>query len=286
MKRQAARAFKPVLSPSNEAEKSWQARLELGFERRGQQTVLARRHHQGPLLVQRPFYPEGGVCHLYVLHPPGGVVGGDRLHIDVACAKQAEVLLTTPAAGKFYRSDGPIARQTVNLQIADHAVLEWLPQETLLFDGAQVRAFTRIQLAPAARFIGWEITCLGRPACGAPFGSGQGLFSTQIRRGEEPLLLERMDYTADAMNAPWGLMRQPVIGNLWAMPVLPDMLEAVRKAAAREGYFGATCLEGLLVCRMLADQAEPIRRLFTELWRIIRPAVAGRAICMPRIWAT
>jgi urease accessory protein len=113
----------------------WLAELDLGFAPRGSRTVLARRRHRGPLAVQRPFHPEGDVCHVYLLHPPGGVVAGDRLAIRVAADPGAEALLTTPAAGKFYRSEGPVARQTVALEIGEGASLEWLPQETILYPG-------------------------------------------------------------------------------------------------------------------------------------------------------
>ncbi|MGB5651682.1 MAG: urease accessory protein UreD, partial [Sedimenticolaceae bacterium] len=86
--------------------------MRLGFRAGPDSTVLAERQRHGPLAVQRPFYPEGGVCHVYLLHPPGGVVGGDVLGIDVKLAQGAQALITTPGATKFYRSAGALARQT------------------------------------------------------------------------------------------------------------------------------------------------------------------------------
>ena len=125
----------------------WQARLSLGFRRQNARTILERRAHQGPLRVQRPFYPEGGsVCHVAILHPPGGVVGGDELRIDAALDAESRALLTTPAAGKFYRSAGPVARQTQRLTVAAGATLEWLPQENIVYSGARVHALTRVEL--------------------------------------------------------------------------------------------------------------------------------------------
>jgi len=142
----------------------WQACLELGFEKRGLRTVAAQRRHYGPLAVQRPFYPEGDVCHLYLLHPPGGVVGGDTLDIRVRAGTGARALVTTPGATKFYRSAGATAAVTQTLQVDAGAVLEWLPQEAILFQGAVARQQTCIELAAGACFAGWDILCLGRPA--------------------------------------------------------------------------------------------------------------------------
>src|SRR5512137_547009 len=118
--------------------KGWRAELVLGFRWQDGRTVLATRRHIGPLTVQRPFYPEGDVCHVYVLHPPGGVVAGDCLTIAINAEADSAALVTTPAAGKFYRSDGKLARQQVSLTVAANAALEWLPQETIIYEGARV----------------------------------------------------------------------------------------------------------------------------------------------------
>ena len=125
-------------SSAPQEEVGWHAELELGFVQREARTVLSHRHHQGPLRVQRPFYPEGGVCHVYIVHPPGGVVGGDRLELRVACGEGTHVLLTTPAAGKFYRSGERPQRQRISFDLHG-STLEWLPQETIYYPGATVR---------------------------------------------------------------------------------------------------------------------------------------------------
>jgi urease accessory protein len=148
----------------------WRAELSLGFTaepdeegRRGAAgsaapaTRLTSRAHRGPLVVQRPFYPEGpGVPHVYVLHPPGGVVGGDSLRVEVSVGPRAHALVTTPAATKVYRTRGPRATQVQRLTVAAHAALEWLPQETILHDGAAIDLDTTVVLADGARFIGLE----------------------------------------------------------------------------------------------------------------------------------
>ena len=149
------------------ARPGWQARLSLGFERRGDTTVLVQRAHYGPLRVQKALYPEGAaVCHAIVLHPPGGIAGGDRLEISVAAGQGVHALLTTPGAGKWYRSGGRPAQQSLTVRVAREAVVEWLPQETIVFDGAEATMHSRIELAAGGVFCGWEVLCLGRTAAG------------------------------------------------------------------------------------------------------------------------
>src|SRR5271157_4418922 len=138
------------------AEGGWQARLELEFRCDSSRTVLARRRHFGPLLVQRAFYPEPPpACHVYIIHPPGGVVSGDELEVDVDVKADAHAVLTSPAAGKFYRrGEESVARLSHVLRV-DSGVLEWLPQENIFYPEAAVELRTIVHLSPAARFIGW-----------------------------------------------------------------------------------------------------------------------------------
>ena len=152
--------------PAGAIDSGWLARLDLDFQVHGGRTVLARRRHEGPLRTLRSFHPEGAPCHSYLIHPPGGIVGGDRLEIDIRVGDGAHALITTPAANKFYRSAGATARQVQELRVEAGATLEWLPQEQSLFNAARVDSLTRVALGDSARFLGWEITALGRPASG------------------------------------------------------------------------------------------------------------------------
>ena len=125
-------------------------------------------------MVQRPFYPEGPeVPHVYVLHPPGGLVGGDRLRLDVTIDARAHALITTPAATKIYRSAGPLASQKQRFEVGEGGALEWLPQETILHDGANADLTTRVSLAAGARFVGIDTLCFGLPARGETFATGR-----------------------------------------------------------------------------------------------------------------
>ncbi|MGZ5053191.1 MAG: urease accessory protein UreD, partial [Methylobacter sp.] len=204
----------------------WQAKLELGFEHKRDKTLLAHRRHQGPLTVQRPFYPEGGVCHVYILHPPGGIVGGDRLDLCINAELHSHALITTPAAGKFYRSGGEQAVQTVSIKVEKDAALEWLPQETIIYQGAQLKSTVNVELSVGARFIGWEILSLGRPACGESFDNGLADMSWQIYCQGQPLFLERLYLDAKAFTARWGLQGLSACGTLFASPANAESLAA------------------------------------------------------------
>jgi urease accessory protein len=264
----------------------WQAQLELGFAPRPGRTALVHRRQRGPLAVQRPFYPEGDACHLYLLHPPGGVVGGDSLHIRADVSAGAQALVTTPGATKFYLSAGDTAEQVQTLCVAQDASLEWLPQENIFFTGALARLKTRIELTDGARFIGWETQCLGRPVIGERFDSGRADFNLHIERDGRPLLLDRIMVTPERLDGAAGLRGCPVNATLVATPAAQTELEAVRALIADQPNTGATLLDDLLVLRYLGDSTEQCRKLFIKVWATIRPAVIGRAPCPPRIWST
>lgn len=273
----------------------WHAALDLRFGRRGDRTVLTGLRHHGPLRVQRPFYPEAGLCHTYLLHPPGGMVGGDELSIGVRAGAGSEVLLTTPAAGKFYRSLGQPARQCQRLSVAAGACCEWLPQENILFDGALSACSTDVALERGARFIGWEISGFGRPAADAPYRRGRHDQRFALYRSGELFYLDRLqlDGAGGAYRASWGLQGHNVSGLLVATPADEAALEAAREAMDAWDALGAgacTLIGDVLLCRRLSgktgDGMTDMRRCMTALWRRLRPPVIGREPCAPRIWLT
>lgn len=257
---------------------SWKASLSLGFRREGERSLLAERTHDGPLVVQKPLYPEGaGVCHAIIVHPPGGIAAGDELALDVDCAAGAHALLTTPGAGKWYRSAGACARQSLDFRVA--GTLEWLPRETIVFDGALAQFDTHVHLAAGARFIGWEIVCLGRRGAGERFQRGRLKLSMEIARDGRPMFIDRGEVEAGGrlMSSPVGLGGRSVFGMLVATS------EGARLPARG---LAVTQLPGLLIARYRGDSSEEALRAFTELWTLIRPSVTGRAAVPPRIWAT
>jgi urease accessory protein len=279
-------------------EQGWEALLELRFARESggaTRTVLAERRHRGPLVVQRPFHPEGDPCHVYLVHPPGGVVGGDRLTLAAKLDPRAHALITTPAATKFYRCDGKVAHVVQNLCVRE-ATLEWLPQENIFYRGADARVSTRVELVGEAAFIGWEVACLGLPARGEPFDAGELRLDLELWRCGDvrpvPLFIERarLSGASAARHARWGLAGAEALGTLLATGASPVDLEAVRERCTRESasdaQWAATLVDGVLVLRALAAQAAPIRHLFQTAWQVLRPAVAGRVALAPRIWST
>ena len=167
---------------------SWLGELELWFETRDGKTLLMRRRHQGPLVVQRPFHPEAdGTCHVYLLHPPGGVAGGDRLETKVHVGPGARTLLTTPGATKFYRSAHSGSEQHVSIDVGVGSVCEYLPQEAILFDGANAVIDMRVSVAEGATYVGWDLVSLGRPAAHEWFTSGRISQRTEVLWGGRPV---------------------------------------------------------------------------------------------------
>jgi len=264
------------------------AELALEFARRGDRTVMAGRHQRGPLAVQRPFYPEGGVCHAYVLHPPGGVVGGDRLDIRLTVDADASALLTTPGATKFYRSGGRQAWQ--QQQFTVNGTLEWLPQEMIFFPGADGQLITRIHLSREARYIGWEIQCLGRPVISERFLSGSLLFATRLYREQKPLFIDRLSVCGEPdLQGCAGLRGQPVMATLLATPATPAVLEQARACCDEplsQGQAGITLLQDVLIVRYLGASTAEARRLLHRVWQAVRPLVTDRHAVTPRIWNT
>ena len=269
------RVVEPVLS-------SWSARLGLDFVFQNGKTILSGKRFDGPLVVQKPFYPEGPeACHAIVVHPPAGIAGGDDLSVEVSCAASARVLLTTPGAGKWYRSAGPWARQS--LRFAVGGMLEWLPRETIVFDGALARLECEVDLQAGGKYIGWEVLCLGRNGSGERFERGEIRIDTKISREGRPLWLERgrIEGGGALMRSPAGLAGQSVVGTLVAtVEADRDLVSKCRELAA------VTLLPGLLVARYLGGSSEEAMARFARLWETLRPAVLGREAVHPRIWST
>jgi urease accessory protein len=268
---------------------SWKARLSLGFSYLENRTVLSERSHDGPLVVQKPLYPEGqGVCHAIVVHPPGGIAGGDELHLEVKTKENASALLTTPGATKWYRSAGAWAKQSLAFGVA--GTLEWLPQETIVFDGALAQASCEVDLAADAGLIGWDIVCLGRIGSGERFRRGSYRSSIRIRREGRLLWLERgrIDGGGRLLESPAGLGGSPVFGTLFASSLILDqeLLNETRKPKPESGRGAVTLLPGILLARYLGDSSEAARRYFIALWRVLRPRLTGLEAIEPRIWQT
>lgn len=274
--------------PTSTSAGGWHARLRLGFRRDGACTRLAEREHAGPLRVQKALYPEDpAICHAIVVHPPGGVVGGDRLEIAVQAGADAHAFLTTPGAAKWYRANGNVSHQTVALHVAAGGSLEWLPQETIFFDDARVGLEHHVDLAPDAAYLGCEILCFGRRACGEAFANGRIAQRTSIRRGGRLLWWEQGVLTPARLQGRMGMAGRSVCATLLACgPQLPaEILHAVR-ALADVPHFGATQMKHVFAVRWLGDDSEAARDIMLAAWRLLRPALLNRPPFDPRSWRT
>jgi urease accessory protein len=289
---------------------SWQARLNLSFAKRTRGVRLVKCEHEGPLYVQKAFYPEGPDCaHVYLLHPPGGLVTGDTLTISIEAQQDSHALITTPGAGRVYKARDAKGVQTQNLQInvRDNAIIEWFPLETILFPSAQARMKTRIDLSEQASFIGWEVTCLGLPANQITFDSGSVSQNMQIWRNGRILLNESLviddtvtedqtikneesDYSLISGNA--GLRNLPVHGLMIGGPFKDeplDLIESLRllqNQTAKKEFLATSHIGEFITVRYLGSCTEKARKLFTQAWALIRPELIHKKAVAPRIWAT
>lgn len=271
----------------------WRGELALDFDSTPIGTRLASRRHAGPLVVQRPLYPEGaGVCHAIVVHPPGGIAGGDSLELQVTAKATAHALLTTPGASKLYKSAGRKATQRVRLRARDRACIEWLPQETIVFDAADASLVLDIDVADGASVIAWEIATLGREAMGERFESGRLRTRAIVRQDDRIVLFEAGEVTGSSMwlDSPVGWRGARASGTfLIAGPAIDDALLHVSRAAL-EPWIGVAAVSRvtptLLAARYLGASAADARAAFVALWTQVRPAAAGCKAVPPRIWAT
>jgi len=270
----------------------WRARLDLELSKSNNRTILSHQKHHGSLQVQKPFYPErNGTCHVYILHPPGGVVGGDHLNIYVDVNSNAHALITTPAAGKFYRSAGPVARQEQIIKVASKGILEWFPSESILFSGAKAQIKTKVELAHDSHFVGWEISCLGRPASDENFSQGELDQRFEVWRDGKPLRIERLKLKGGdpTLNAKWGFLGFPVIGSLVCVTDNTELVDSLRKIAnisIDQELFSVTQMDGAILCYFLGNSVERARNCFISAWKILRQEVIGYEAVEPRIWKT
>ncbi|HUF19974.1 MAG TPA: urease accessory protein UreD [Burkholderiales bacterium] len=269
----------------------WHARLRLGFDGAGGRTRLHRREHLGPLVMQRPLYPEGGaVCQAIVVHPPGGVAGGDSLEIVVEAAGGAHAQLTTPGATKWYRGFGRPASQRVSQRVGGGGTCEWLPQENIVFDGATARMTLEVEIDEGGAYCGWEIVCLGRTAGEKPFVDGALRQKLNVTVAGRLLLFESAVLDADdrLLAARTSLGDATAFGTMLAVgPTMrPDVLEDARAAARRHAGTAVTVVDGALIARWVGVQAEGAKAAFIDIWKVLRPWYCGRQAVVPRIWAT
>lgn len=274
---------------------SWQARLWLDY-RCEQQRTVARHRHEGPLRVLQSLYPEGdGICHNVLVHPPGGLVGGDTLDLQISATGRSHGLVTTPGATRFYRSDGPLARQQTQISLHEQSRLEWLPLEALCYSDCRAENSLQLSLSDEAEFMGWDISALGLPHANLPFVRGSLLQHIEV----PGVWLERGLINAQdqrLMDSPLGLVGHRCLASLFfvaAQPIgrerLQDLLELTR--GLLEGHplqmsAGVTSPQAqVIVLRVLSSVVEPAAQLLRQVWAQWRMQLWGLPATPPRIWA-
>ena len=274
---------------------AWHGALALRYRLEVDRTVVHDRH-DGPLRILRSLYPEGGICHSVLVHPPGGLVGGDGLAIDAELGEGCHAVLTTPGATRFYRSLGDAAVQALDVRQAAGSRCEWLPLETLAYSGCIAENRMRFTLADDAEMIGWDITALGLPASAQPFVAGS--FAQRIELPGR--WLERGVVRADdarLLDSPLGWAGHRVLATLWfgAGSALAErrrdaLLDAARAAIASDALAataGATAPQSsVVVVRALADRVEPAMQLLTRIRAQWRRIAWDLDDCPPRVWRT
>lgn len=273
----------------------WHASLQLDYTLEGTRTV-ARHGHNGPLRILQSLYPEGdAVCHNVLVHPPGGLVGGDTLDISATVGPGAHGLVTTPGATRFYRSTGERALQRTHLTLAEGARLEWLPLEALCYNACNAENHLTLNLAPGAECMGWDVTALGLPHAGQPFETGRFVQHIEAPgRWLERGVIDAADHRL--LESPLGLAGQRCMASLFFVVGTPlerarrdtalDAARAVMDAHALKASAGATSPNGqVLVVRALAPQVEPAMQLLQQVRAAWRAALWQLCAEPPRIWS-
>ena len=278
----------------------WHARLALRY---WNDTGTTRAHdvHEGPLRVLQRLYPEGpGICHHVVVHPPGGIVGGDRLELDATLGEGSHAVLTTPGAARHYRSEGAPGTQQVRLALDGGARLEWLPMEAIAYSGCLADNRLELALKPGAQMIGWDVLALGLPASNQPFEAG----AVQQHLALPGHWLERGRIAADdrlLRESPLALGGAMVLATAWwaegeAIPRerRQRLLDAAREhteplpagagSPLRAGV--SSPHERVIVLRALAQRVEPAMQLLQRVRAAWRAEAWGLAAEPPRIWRT
>lgn len=275
---------------------TWHAQLDIDYRLEAARTV-ARHQHTGPLRVLQSLYPEGdAVCHNVLVHPPGGLVGGDTLDVRIHASGSAHGLVTTPGATRFYRSSGELAVQRTHITLTDEARLEWLPLEAICYNQCLAENRLTLELAPKAELMGWDVTALGLPNANQPFVEGNFLQHIEV----PGVWLERGRLQAEdqrLMNSPLGLAGHRCLASLFFVAgskltrdrrqLALDVARNVIDANPLRTTAGATSPDGqVVVVRVLAPLVEPAMDLLRSIWTQWRHHLWSMSATPPRIWAT
>ncbi len=274
----------------------WHARLQLDYSIASARTVV-RHEHSGPLRILHSLYPEGdAVCHNVLVHPPGGIVGGDTLDISINADAAAHALITTPGAARFYRSTGEPALQHTRIRLASGSRLEWLPQETICYNGCLAENRLQMDLAPGSEMIGWDVTALGLPMSRQPFERGSLLQHIEVAGA----WLERGTIAADdlrLLHSPLGLAGQSCMATIFfccgsaldrhrVQQALDSARQVIDDHDLRQSAGATSPNDHVVLVRVLAPLVEPAMHLLRKIWGAWRTSMWDLAGQAPRVWST
>lgn len=276
----------------------WLAHLELGFVGEHKRTILKHRKHIGPVRVQKMLWPEKtGVCHAIIVHPPAGIAGGDHLRFTISVAAHGHAVLTTPGAGKWYRSNAKPAYQSICLSVEDNSCLEWLPQETMLFDGACASTQTHIELSEQASFIGWDMLVIGRQARQECFEQGQYHSQFRLNVNGQVLVTDCLNFSGNDrfLSSCLGMNGQAVLASFWAVAplslrnavILQQQIELIRELMVRmKAAVTLTLVNSVICARFLGNDVRQCHDAFAAIRARLRGYWFALDEEFPRIWRT
>lgn len=286
-------ALAPLRAPEPRVASAWHAHLALRLERRNDATVLTQRRHHGPLVVQKSLHPEGAdLCQVIIVHPPGGIAGGDTLSVDVDVGERARAQLVTPGAAKWYRSAGAPAHQDVRLRARAGSTVEWLPHESIVFDGSNARTSTTLHLEADAAAIAWDVVSLGRVAAGERFVRGTLSQRVEVVRDGALVWVEQsvVAGASRGLTAPAGLAEMGAFGTmLLVAPTIDMQWLAIARAVGSDIAShdrAVTHVPGVMIARCRSASAHSVQTWFRRLWHALRAQVIGRDPIPPRLWQT
>jgi urease accessory protein len=277
----------------------WEAALRLRFVREGARTLARERVHTGPLRLLKTHYPEGdAIAHAILVHPPAGIVAGDRLAISVGIEGGAHAVITTPGAQKWYRASNEKAiapaSAITNLIVEADSILEWLPLESMIYDGCFGEQRLDFSIAPGGKLIAWEMQQWGRSARGETFTRGAFSQRISVRMADALVWSEAMQLEGGGalLQSPTGFGGMPCVGTIIiaGMADVGATLSALR-AACEASELNNTCgatspFSGGIIVKAVASEMEPLRTLFVRLREVVRPFLCARGAVGLRVWAT
>ncbi|WP_159715168.1 urease accessory protein UreD [Blochmannia endosymbiont of Camponotus nipponensis] len=266
----------------------WLGELELNFAVRKGRSVLTKCKHVGPFYVKKSFYSDNdNTPHVYLLHPPGGLVGGDKLMLDVQLESGSRALLTTPGAAKFYSSNGMCAVQKNTFKLEGNTAFEWVPQSSIFFPKTKAKVDTTFIIEQGSKVISFEMLHFGNVSLGADVYPEEVDICLNVFLYNSVGLQERL--RINKLNCVIKLGGFQISALLFAIPSDEEILNKVRKLITSVKHFqigGATLLDEILVVRLLGNDNQYLKSLLHCIWYTIRPVIIGREVTVPRIWST